>query len=109
MAEPVPTTEPSRPDYPKTYVLVSRGADGRLTAEEARALTAADEEGLTASGYQPFVEPPPKPIQEYPAWRHHPEHPPRIVETQAEDERMAGEGWVKSATDLQPKAEATQG
>jgi hypothetical protein len=108
MAEQGQMSEPSRPEYPKTYVRVSRGADGSLHAEEARALTAEDEAALTASGYQPFVEPPPKPIQAYPAWRHHPEHPPRIVETPAEDERMAGEGWVKSATDLQPKAEATQ-
>jgi hypothetical protein len=109
MADEKQTTE-KQPDYPKTYVLVSRGADGSLTAEEARALTAEDEESLKTSGYQPFVEPPPKPIQEYPAWRYHKEHPSgRIVETPAEDERLQGQGWVKSALELQePKAEATK-
>jgi hypothetical protein len=95
------------PAFPKAMVKVTRNADGGYDVAEQIVTDADAEKTAAENGFHPVEEIVTEPeIVEYPAWRYHRRHGSKIVQSEAEDEKL-GAGWedhpyVAPETDEEP-------
>lgn len=92
------------PEYPKAMVKVTRNTGGGFDVSEQKANDAEAEASAVESGFHPVADLVTEPeIQEYPAWRYHKTQGSKIVQSEAEDDKL-GPGW-ESTPYVKPEPE----
>jgi hypothetical protein len=87
---------PAVPEFPKTMVKVARNPGGGFDISEQKVEDAEAEAAAVDNGFHPLEEVVTEPeIQEYPAWRYHPKQGARLVQSEAEDDKL-GDDWTDS-------------
>lgn len=84
---------PKAPEFPKTLVRVTKAPGGGYSVEDTIAADAEAEASALENGFQPVADvvTEPEPV-EYPKWLYHKKHGGRIVQSEAEAEKL-GAGW----------------